>query len=265
MRAVKNDVVKQFCLEWKINEIVPCMLWKSKMQNLISFLEKGFRELYKGGIKGSLKVLDLLKELFGRKSKTLIKLLMTLRKYFPSSVFPEELDKELTCFVDAVKGFNATLAKEGITDGDIMIVFGIYNPADCQAKPPRKKFSAIKNPHAAPTTQSTFVADLQKSKDKCLKHLKCLAKILDCPYEKDIEWIRRYLIKEASLIICLPKNGFLLHKIEIRHTTILIVLGAAQITECQLLPILSVPSLQHIWLIGDHKQLCPTIASPVYS
>lgn len=36
---------------------------------------------------------------------------------------------------------------------------------------------------------------------------------------------------------------------------ILIVVGAEQITECESLPTLSLPSMEHVWLIGDHIQI----------
>lgn len=180
--------------------------------------------------------------------------------------------KELAYLCDAIKNINELLVKEGIANEDIMAVFGIYSAANSLAKPPRKKFSSIKNPRAtssqykySPTVQSTFVEDLRRLKEKCLKHLKRLEKTLELPYEKNTEWIREYLINEAPVIISLPSKGFLLHMVETRETKMLVVLGAAQITECELLPTILFPSIQHIWLLGDHKQLCPKVVSQVNS
>lgn len=59
--TIKDTTLQKFCLEWKLQQLMPGGIWKSKIQGLISFLEKDFRESFKDEIKDKLPTVRLFK------------------------------------------------------------------------------------------------------------------------------------------------------------------------------------------------------------
>uniref|UniRef100_A0A453EMH6 DNA2/NAM7 helicase helicase domain-containing protein n=2 Tax=Aegilops tauschii subsp. strangulata TaxID=200361 RepID=A0A453EMH6_AEGTS len=259
---VKNDNAKQFCLEWRLQEIMPCMVWKSKIDGLISLLEKEFREMYTKvtaeADKKNLSALALLKKVFKYKSDVLIKLLDTIWLHSPSDVSSQRVAKGLAALFDALATFNNLLSIEAVTENDVKIAFECASITSS-----RVKFSTVKSRNKHRQPMSANVKEIRRSKDKCVEQLEYVKRVLNFPHTKNVEWMRRYLIEESKILLSTPSDAHGLHYVSNDKIRMLIVIGAAQIKECEVVAAFSLPSIGHISLIGDDAQLCSPTKSEV--
>lgn len=265
-KEMGNNTIKEFCLDWRLRNIMPCMTWKGKLVVLVSFLEEEFRESFKGVTKDmNPRVLKTLREIFKRKSNTLLDSLKILQKYTSCHTLSLKAAEDLAALDNAVKKFNDLLAKKTTTEEDVMAVFKI-NVSQAKSSTSRRKLStSVKSSSKPSHSSSTSIADLRQARDNCINCLKKVEKNLKLPCEKNIEWMRCYLMEQSTITLSRPADAFLLHNVDIKNVKTLIAIGAERMKECELLPFLSLPSIKHLWLIGNHNQICPSVNSKVMS
>uniref|UniRef100_A0A453EMG3 DNA2/NAM7 helicase helicase domain-containing protein n=1 Tax=Aegilops tauschii subsp. strangulata TaxID=200361 RepID=A0A453EMG3_AEGTS len=176
----------------------------------------------------------------------------------PSDVSSQRVAKGLAALFDALATFNNLLSIEAVTENDVKIAFECASITSS-----RVKFSTVKSRNKHRQPMSANVKEIRRSKDKCVEQLEYVKRVLNFPHTKNVEWMRRYLIEESKILLSTPSDAHGLHYVSNDKIRMLIVIGAAQIKECEVVAAFSLPSIGHISLIGDDAQLCSPTKSEV--
>ncbi|TVU08819.1 hypothetical protein EJB05_42234, partial [Eragrostis curvula] len=262
--ATSSNQIKELCIGYRLRELMPCMIWRCKIDGLISFLEGGFKEKAKE-IEDKLKdkvgdrkdiMLQLLKQMLERKSSTLVTLLKTMWIYAPSHIFSEDVDKGMAALFESLDNLNSLVQNGGATEEDIRQTFNLGRVQSSKSSTLR---TSIRRPSPRKNVSvNSIVVDMRLAKDECLKRLKYVARhITMFPFETDIESLKKYLIKETPVILTTPSCSFELLSLERTQIDLLIVEEASQIKECELLIPISIHSIRHVVLTGDQSRLGP--------
>ncbi|CAM0152696.1 unnamed protein product [Urochloa decumbens] len=268
--VMENSITEmiQFCIGYRLREIMPCMMWKSKTESLISFLVEGFRkkakyveEKLKEKAKGKPFLLQLLKEMLERKLTTLMELLKTIWRYVPTHIFSQDAEKGMAELFDSMDKLKNLVQNRAVTEEDIKYTFnlGLAGPSTSS----RLKTS-LRKPSPRKIIPNPIATDIRKAKDECVNCLKYMMKHTRLlPSESDIESLKKFFIQETPIILATPSNFFDLHGMGGISADMLFVEGANHIKECELLIPLSLPSLKHAVLSGDQSQVDSTHMSKV--
>ena len=111
----------------------------------------------------------------------------------------------------------------------------------------------------------SWQSKLGMTRKDCLKMLKSLQNALSFPKFFDEYSIKSFCLKGARMIFCTASSSARLHVEGLDRLEMLVVDEAAQLKECESNIPLQLPSLRHVVLVGDEKQLPALVKSEVCS
>ncbi|CAL4998719.1 unnamed protein product [Urochloa decumbens] len=164
----------------------------------------------------------------------------------PSAIpLPEKNSGNLEELLHLMDQF-ASLLDEDLTDDCVAAAFGLTSATDVIA------------------SDSTYsiANSLNEKRIGCITLMGELIKSLKLPQLKDRNGIDKFCIENSRIIITTLVDTIKLHGLNMDTFDILIISGAGQIKECDLLVPLLLP-MRHIVVLGDHLHLQPSVHSKI--